>query len=365
MQGTYKPGQDFSPGPEVTPLKVLLLADDRPGHVNLSLGMIKALARLRPVVTTRREVRIRRGLSSWNLSYMLNYGLPASAVLRSGYGISQDDLPAADLVVSSGGNTLAANIAAARLLGASNLFYGSLRRYRAQDFSLVLTSYAESVTDPRIVSWMKPSHLDADDFPIPPDGATQVVGLLVGGPSGEVKFEPQDWRYLCDLIIASNAETGVRWVVSNSRRTPDAASDSLARIAYGSGSPIDVFIDVRKSEPPGLDALFRRAKSIMVTADSSSMLSEAIWLRRPTLAVFPALAALDSKEAQYRKSLREAGWLAEAPLSRLRSQELAPIFASLRPMIQNPADGLAQLFGERLPHLFGPASERPLPRPLR
>ena len=62
------------------------------------------------------------------------------AVLRLGYGLNASRLRGADIVVSAGGDTLAANAAAARLLGVPNIFYGSLRRFKPEDFSLVLTS---------------------------------------------------------------------------------------------------------------------------------------------------------------------------------------------------------------------------------
>ena len=49
------------PGQPVTPLKVIFLADTRPGHYHLAEGVIAALARLRPVVVTRIEVK-RKGI---------------------------------------------------------------------------------------------------------------------------------------------------------------------------------------------------------------------------------------------------------------------------------------------------------------
>ena len=47
-----------SPGSApVTPLKVIFLADTRPGHYHLAEGVIAAVARLRPVEVTRIEVK--------------------------------------------------------------------------------------------------------------------------------------------------------------------------------------------------------------------------------------------------------------------------------------------------------------------
>ena len=46
-----------SPGQPVTPLKVIFLADTRPGHYHLAEGVIAAVKRLRPVEVTRIEVK--------------------------------------------------------------------------------------------------------------------------------------------------------------------------------------------------------------------------------------------------------------------------------------------------------------------
>ena len=41
---------------DTTPLRVIFLADTRPGHYHIAQGVIAALARLRPVDVTRIEV---------------------------------------------------------------------------------------------------------------------------------------------------------------------------------------------------------------------------------------------------------------------------------------------------------------------
>ena len=46
-----------SSGQPVTPLKVIFLADTRPGHYHLAEGVIAAVNRLRPVEVTRIEVK--------------------------------------------------------------------------------------------------------------------------------------------------------------------------------------------------------------------------------------------------------------------------------------------------------------------
>ena len=46
----------------MTPLRVIFLADTRPGHYHLAQGVIAALARLRPVEVTRVEVQVDGGM---------------------------------------------------------------------------------------------------------------------------------------------------------------------------------------------------------------------------------------------------------------------------------------------------------------
>ena len=163
-------------------MKLLLLSDGRPGHANLSEGIVAALARNRLATIERMDVS--RGRWPGPVAALSTRSiLPDERILSMIYGIEPATLPAADIVVSAGSETLAANICVARLLGAQNVFYGSLRQYRASDFTLVLTSYAQSVKAPNIVQAMKPSALDPDTIPLVQfEQSPRRLGLLIGGP---------------------------------------------------------------------------------------------------------------------------------------------------------------------------------------
>ena len=111
------------------PLDALLLSDGKPGHYHQAEGVIAALARLGPVATTRLEVRRRFVIPTRTLLQLVNAGLPSAHILRLGYGLRAAELPRADVVVSAGGETLAANAAAAKALGAANIFCGPNARF--------------------------------------------------------------------------------------------------------------------------------------------------------------------------------------------------------------------------------------------
>jgi hypothetical protein len=342
----------------MSPLTALLLSDGRPGHYHLAEGVLAALARLCPVRVVRLELRRNRLVPGRILALLIEAGVGPEWVLRLGYGLRAGALPEADLIVSAGGNTLAANIACARIVRAPNVFYGSLRRFRPQDFALVLTSHARFAGRPRHVMTLKPSAADPDTLaplarPTAHGGprAPAVAGLLVGGDTATVRYEIEDWMRLGAFLGALTEAAGTRWIVSNSRRTPEHASDMLARLAAAPGSPIERFIDVRSAGAGTLGELFARSEAVLSTVDSSSMVSEAVWMRRPVLAVAPAAASLPDNEQEYRCYLESRGWARSLAIADLTPKRVLAELASLTPLEANPLDLLAATLAEKLPQL--------------
>jgi hypothetical protein len=280
-------------------------------------------------------------------------------VLWLGYGVVASELTAADLVVSAGGDTLAANITAAVILGVPNIFYGSVRRFRPLDFSLVLTSHARNAALPRHVRALKPSPLDPASMPpiTRADPATagavpSALGLLVGGNTDGIHYRDADWARLLDYLKAQTAAAGTRWMVSNSRRTPAPASAALRKLAAAPSSPIVTFIDVRTAGSGTLGELFARSEAILCTVDSSSMVSEAIWLRRPVLVIAPQTAALPDNEQEYQNYLEANGWMRSLAIAELTPQRVAAELRQITPLAANPLERLAATVAERLPQLF-------------
>lgn len=325
------------------PLNVLLISDGRPGHYRLAEGIVAGLGRLRTLDLQRLEVRRRRITPTRSLAWLMKSGLPAAQVLRLGYGLDAGSLPQADVIVSAGGDTLAANVAAARLLGVPNIFYGSLRRYDASDFALSLSSYDR----PGQVMALKPSAFDPDTLPAAP----ALAGLIVGGDTPDILYGADDWRRLAAYLSASHAQSGTRWIVSNSRRTSEEASRLLAGLAAESDGPIERFIDVRSPDAGSLVELLGRARVVLCTADSSSMLSETVWARRPVIAIRPAAFKLTDAEAGYRRYLEMNGWARELAIAELRPERVAALFAEIRPLAENPLDQLAATLKRELPQL--------------
>ncbi|MEQ1578634.1 MAG: ELM1/GtrOC1 family putative glycosyltransferase [Hyphomicrobium sp.] len=342
------------------PLKALLVSDGRPGHFTLSEGILAAIARRRPVDIRRLEVRRPRLVPARVLSALTNHSVSPSRILSHVYAVDPSAVPFADVIVSAGGDTLAANIAISRLGGGlPNIFYGSLRRFKAADFALVLNSYARHSGDAKFLVTLKPNKLDPDDLLSSSSGKSLSVtnppataGLLLGGDTKLMAFGTANWQRIAEFVRAAHAQAGTHWMVSNSRRTPDSVSDQFANMAAETESPIVRFIDVRQAGSGTLREVFEACDALAVTADSSSMLSEAIWVRRPVVALAPDGSSLTPDEQDYRLFLSNSGWTSTVSLTGLTPEIWAKSLAQLTPLTANPQDLLAAELQRRLPQLF-------------
>lgn len=333
------------------PLRIIILSDGRPGHFNLSEGIAAAIERARPATTIRYDVRRGRWSGSV-LAAMTRARLPARAMLARVYGVDESAVPPADIIVSAGAETLAASIWLARARGVPNIHYGSLRLFDPHDFSLVLTSYRRHADRPRHALSLKPSRFDPDTSPPLGDGPRRTLGVLVGGNAGGIQFTPGDWDGLFAMIRKPRDGAPVRWLIANSRRTPAEIGDRLAVEAARPGSPIAQFLDVRTAGPGTLPMLMARCHAVLCTADSSSMISECVWSRKPTLALTPATCGYTQDEAGYRHWLQQSNWCKNIAIASATPAAIDEALAQVRPLTGNPLDALAGLLRQRLPGLL-------------
>jgi uncharacterized protein len=336
------------------PLKALLLSDGRPGHFRLAEGVLAAVERRRDVAVERLECRRGRWPGAV-LGTASNLGALDQALLKSVYGLTPPASGDFDLVVSAGAETLAANVAMARLTGAANIFYGSLRLFRPESFSLVLTSYARNAGRPRHAMVLKPSGIrwPADRPPaVSPARPPAVAALLLGGDAGSTTFAGEDWQRLLAFIAATCAAHGTRWIVANSRRTPAAVSDRLMDETAVADSSIKLFIDVRDPAAASLAAAFAEAEAVVCTDDSSSMVSEAISAGLPTIGARPVLHTLPLDEAGYRAYLTDQQWLRALDIAALSPDAFLAALAEIKPLRRDPLEQLGDLIAACVPGLY-------------
>jgi mitochondrial fission protein ELM1 len=344
----------------VTPIKLIFLADTRPGHYHLAQGIIAALARLRPVEVTRVPVE-RRWIvpTRWLRRRIASENFFPPRMLRMAYRIDAYALPKADLVISAGGETLMPNICVSRFLGLPNIYCGSLLRgLGPENFSLVISSYDRDAGSPRHLVVLKPSAIDPDALGRPvevprygPARHPRTAGLLIGGNAGPFRYRRKEWERLLDFIAAVSRAWGTRWLVSTSRRTPDFVADRVAALAKDD-SVIERFIDFRTAGPGTLPEIFSRAELIVATEDSSTMISEAVSARLPVVGVAPAAHRFTDEESVYREFLTGNNWCRVLPITALTPESFAQALSEIEPLKDNPLDALAAQIKQRLPELF-------------
>ena len=315
----------------MTPLKVIFLADTRPGHYHLAEGVIAALARLRPVEVTRILVHRRWIVPTRWLRRRINAkSFYPPRMLRMAYRIEAEALPKADLVVSAGGETQMPNICVTRFLGTPNIFCGSLLRgLGPENFSLVISSYDRDAGSPRHMVVLKPSSIDPEALGRPatvprygPDHHPRLAGLLIGGNAGPFRYRRGEWERLLDFARGLSKAWGTRWLVSTSRRTPDFVADRVAELAKNE-SVIAHFIDYRTAGPGTLPDVFRKAEVIVCTEDSSTMVSEAVSARLPVVGVAPKAHRFTDEESAYREFLVRNNWCRVLPIAALTPETFA------------------------------------------
>ncbi len=335
------------------PLKVLLLSDGRPGHFRLAEGIVAAIERRRSVHVQRLDCHRGRWPGAV-LGAASNTAMFDRALLKTVYGLAPPETGAFDLIVSAGAETLAANVACARLTGAANIFYGSLRLFRPENFSLVLTSYARNANRPRHAMVLKPSGIPwrAERPPaVGPARPPATAALLLGGDAGTTTFAAEDWQRLLAFVTDTHAAHGTRWIIANSRRTPDAIGDRLVAAVALPNAPIKSFIDVRDSAATTLAAAFVQAEAVVCTDDSSSMVSEAISAGLPTVGARPGHHALPLDEADYRAYLQNERWHHVIDISALTPDTWLAALGHIEPLQQDPLEQLADLIAVRVPRL--------------
>ncbi len=118
-----------------------------------------------------------------------------------------------------------------------------------------------------------------DELPKP------LTALMVGGPTGGLRFDLETARDLFEKTIESVEESGGSLYITTSRRTPSNVVEMLRRDCPGSARLYEFDAAASPSENP-YHALLGLADRFIVTTDSASMMVEIARLGR-SLSIYP------------------------------------------------------------------------------
>lgn len=277
--------------------RILLIDEGSPGHLTQSRGLATALALHCQATVERYPVRLKlRGLFRPALRVICNAarrGLP-DALLRRVYRLpAEQPLPAADLIVTSGGRGLYLAVSHARRLGCPLVFCGDPAPLPAHWCDVILSPLALSGHDRVIETGMLLTEVSADGVAgkgavlrqrYKQSGGARLAALLIGGDSRSHRYTAADWQALINGANQLGAR-GWRWLISTSRRTPVAVEKMLQQ-----GLQREYLVHAvwwHQGPEPVVHGFLDAADVVLVTRDSLSMLSEAIAAGKPALALAP------------------------------------------------------------------------------
>ena len=258
--------------------RLLILSDGKPGHVNQSIAYAKYLGYeydLHPVSLKKMGGKV--------LSYLLDrVGIYSEKLFTTDFQSGEFNA-----VVSAGSGTYYANRTLARQLGCRSIAVMLPRGYRF-DFDLIVAqqhddppALANIINIPINLSYIEPQGL------VKPQSGHRYIALIIGGDSRHLQMDVSLLKKQLDQILALFPEHEV-WMTT-SPRTPKGVEKmlrefSFSRAVYYSEEPVNPIPDY-----------LQHSEYLFLTADSSSMISEAVSFGRCCVEVLPPPASLQKK----------------------------------------------------------------------
>jgi len=250
--------------------KYLILSDGKPGHVNQSIALARHLGRPFEIVGVHFRNRPFK-----LLSFLLDrVGVYTPSLLRW-------DPPEGDFcaVVSAGSETYYANKVLARRSGVPSVAIMLPRGYRL-DFDLIIAQEHDNppvkkniLSLPVNLSRVEPQGV------FRPRAGVRYVALVVGGPNQAFGFDRDRFRQALDAVFASFPE--FRIVVTTSRRTPADIEEEIDR------HPFEEKIIYSRNPVNPIPDFLASCEYVFLTADSTSMISEAVTFGRARIEIIP------------------------------------------------------------------------------
>ena len=271
-------------------LRVWLLSDGVPGHVNQARGLLYWMAKQRELDVEEVSVRLRAGtLSRQILTVWIERSMDHVRGLKWAYAIDYPVEPP-DLIVSAGGNTAFANVLLQRRFEVPNVFIGSGRRLSGKIFSAHLTLEPTGGST-NVVMTLSPSNIDA--LAVAEAGRTwrqetissnrPLFCMACGGNGAGVRYRVRDWTRLGIWMSRIASELDIRWLVSTSRRTTSTGESALRAAIADSALAYAIWWHQRPE--PIFQTLLGAADCNFVTHDSMSMINECISAEKPLVVV--------------------------------------------------------------------------------
>lgn len=318
-------------------LRVWVLSDGLPGHVNQARGLVRRIAGLRDVEHQEHRVQLRwrvlRPLMRWALNQRKSW---ASRLVRHAYVSLPIFSEPPDLIVSAGGNTSYASAVLARDLGVNNFFMGSLRGLDAALFNTVfslqplLDRQGETLPNNAVLPILPPdsdpaqsnaeAQLLRERYP-----SSKIGAVLLGGDGSGYRFTNADWQNLAVAMNALSQQYDVVWLLTTSRRSGTNAEATLKRLLLPEAIAEAVWYqqDARNRN----DVFLHAADFVLCGEDSMSMLHEALAADAPVVSLAPQEARPPVRYYQKIQQLERQGYVQRHGIAELAELNVVTVLS--------------------------------------
>lgn len=270
-------------------LQVWVLYDGKPGHLSQSLGLAQQLSRHLDADIHTIQAKVAGPMRRLALGLCRLPVIPARLIAA----LYRMSLPkqAPDLIISFGGKVVPLNAALARRFSCANVLIGNRYGLRPALFNVLVNARSEALAN-QVVTQVPfcrqmnrqlnaQEQLDLQKLRL---SDAECWTLLVGGDGSGYSYTEQDWLALVASMVQLAETHNIRWLVSTSRRTPQWMEQLLATPdVQKCAEKVILFNRQQESIKP----LLLAGKRLFVTADSLSMITEAISCDRPVVSVAP------------------------------------------------------------------------------
>ena len=265
---------------------ILLITDGKPGHENISRGIIETIRKYKDINLIEVNAKLRSSLFKRLIKNILNKSNIWQGrklfidIFYKGCIVPQKiDY---DLVISTGGATSFLNIMLSKYLNCPNIYCSSLRGLDYTFFTHIISLEDHHYNNVITVD-VAPLVLDTDPAKVEVfkrenaiDETENIWSVLVGGPTKDYPFSVDDIEKMISGIIKLAKKNKAKLCVTTSRRTTREMEKKLYDIFKLEKSIIKKYVLYNQKPEKVMGMFLAVADRIFVTEESGSMITEAI-----------------------------------------------------------------------------------------
>ncbi|RLA69140.1 MAG: hypothetical protein DRG09_06490 [Epsilonproteobacteria bacterium] len=269
--------------------RILILSDDRMGHLNQSLAFVKYL-------DLPYDVKSVKFTCKWckPLTYLLD-----------AVGIKTDKLFSVkidrkyEMVVGTGSTTAYATKVLAKLLGAKSVAMMLPRGYK-YDFDVIFAQSHDNppkqgniIEVPANFSYVEPKGIY--------EAKKESIGIVIGGDNKLFTMSKKMIKSQLDTIVNTYTEHEI--AITTSPRTSKEIEEIIEAYAF------DYEVIFSKNPINPIPDFLTLCETVFITGDSTSMISEAISYGQSNVVVLPLESQEKNKFTRFVEGLEKAGYL--------------------------------------------------------